>query len=259
MTDRAISDLPAKTGWLWFKEGFALFRRQPGALTALLFLNFLASSLLSSIHFVGPFLALLLMPCFSMSLMQGCALADQQRRVTLPVLATGFRQPLFRRLLGVGGVYLAVAGVLVLLAIGIVDEAALRTLIEAMNNPAASKEIDMSPMLPLLLISVLNLMIMVALAFAAPLTAWQHMGVGKSVFYSVVATLRAVRVFFVLLFGWMATMFVTSTLAAMVFGLFGANVARVVVMWLVCVFLLLLQCALYAGYRQMFGAPNLDA
>jgi len=29
----------------------------------------------------------------------------------------------------------------------------------------------------------------------------------------------------------------------------------VVIMWLIFLFILLLQCAMYAGYRQIFGKP----
>jgi hypothetical protein len=31
--------------------------------------------------------------------------------------------------------------------------------------------------------------------------------------------------------------------------------AQVVLMWLMFLFVLLLQCAMYAGYRQIFGKP----
>jgi hypothetical protein len=34
-----------------------------------------------------------------------------------------------------------------------------------------------------------------------------------------------------------------------------SNVTRVVIMWLIFLFILLLQCAMYAGYRQIFGKP----
>ena len=34
---------------------------------------------------------------------------------------------------------------------------------------------------------------------------------------------------------------------------------RVVIMWLIFLFILLLQCAMYAGYRQIFGKPVDDA
>jgi hypothetical protein len=32
-------------------------------------------------------------------------------------------------------------------------------------------------------------------------------------------------------------------------------VARVAIMWLIFLFILLLQCALYAAYRRIFGKP----
>jgi energy-converting hydrogenase Eha subunit F len=33
------------------------------------------------------------------------------------------------------------------------------------------------------------------------------------------------------------------------------HIARVVIMWLIFLFMLLLQCAIYVGYRQIFGTP----
>jgi hypothetical protein len=41
--------------------------------------------------------------------------------------------------------------------------------------------------------------------------------------------------------------------AALVFG--DAALGRVVLMWLIFLFMLLLQCAMYAGYRTIFGKP----
>ena len=42
-----MSALPARTGWDWLKQGVSLFRKQPAALTTLLFANILVSLFLS--------------------------------------------------------------------------------------------------------------------------------------------------------------------------------------------------------------------
>jgi hypothetical protein len=255
MSEHSMSSLPAMTGWLWLKNGLALFRRQPAALLAVLFLDFFLSGALTSIPLAGPYIAFVLMPCFAIALMQAAALIDQGERVSLNVLLTGFTRARFPRLAGIGLVYGAVALLLVIFASTMVDETALRAMFEALDH--GKEPSDVSPLLPLMLVSALNLLILVALAFAGPLVTWQDMGVGKAVFYSVVGTMRAAKVFFVLLLTWLFSMFAASMLAGLVFGLLGAFAARVAVMWLVCVFLLVLQCALYCGYRQIFGLPDL--
>jgi hypothetical protein len=33
------------------------------------------------------------------------------------------------------------------------------------------------------------------------------------------------------------------------------HIAQVIMMWLIFLFVLLLQCAIYIGYRQIFGKP----
>ena len=44
-----------------------------------------------------------------------------------------------------------------------------------------------------------------------------------------------------------------GTVIAVILG--GNSIARVVIMWVIFLFILLLQCALYVGYREIFGAP----
>jgi hypothetical protein len=95
--------------------------------------------------------------------------------------------------------------------------------------------------------------VLVTLCFAAPLTYWKHMGPGKATFYSFFAVIRSARPFFVLLAAWFGIFFGVCIVAALVFG--DAALGRVVLMWLIFLFMLLLQCAMYAGYRTIFGKP----
>ncbi|TFW10619.1 hypothetical protein E4L96_23195 [Massilia arenosa] len=256
MTDSPISSLPAGTGWQWFKQGVALFRRQPGALTTILFINLMASSIVSSLPIIGPIVVLMFVPSMAMAIMQACALIDQNRRVDLRVLGTGFRKPALPRLVGVGLVYLLVSLAMASLAFMMSDHEAMRKVLEQVRSNSP-QQVDTSALTPLVGMSFANMAILTALAFAAPLTAWQQMGVGKAVFYSVFATLRAFKVFLVLLLGWLVTMIVSVQLVVFVFSLLSPFAGLVIGMWLGTIFLLLLQCALYAGYRQVFGVPQL--
>jgi hypothetical protein len=79
------------------------------------------------------------------------------------------------------------------------------------------------------------------------------MGPGKATFYSFFAVVRSARVFGVLLLSWFG---IFTAITFVVVNLFSAiALAQVVLMWLMFLFILFLQCAIYAGYRDIFGKP----
>jgi hypothetical protein len=248
-----MNKLPARTGWIWLKQGIGLFRKQPAALTTLLFANILISIGISAIPFIGPMLAVVLIPSFSMALMQACLMIEHGQRVTPVVLLTGFRKPAVFALCKVGLIYLAVWLLLALLARVVINE----TFWEQVAMPVDPKTAPVmaaSDLIGMLFIFVLNISAAITLSFAGPLAYWQKMGPGKATFYSFFAVLRAARAFLVLLLSWWGVFLATGVVAAMIFG--NANVGRVVIMWIIFLFVLLLQCAMYAAYRQIFGVPE---
>lgn len=247
-----MSHLNASTGWTWLKEGAGLFRKQPAGLTTLLFADILVSVLIGVIPLVGAMLAIVLVPCFSIAFMQACLLIDQGKRVTPDVLLTGFRQPAVKTLLKVGLVYLGVFAVLAVIMHFAVDQDILKQA-EGGNDPNTLTKVSASDMLGLLLVFVLQAIAVLTLAFTAPLTYWQNMHTGKAVFYSFFAVLRTGRAFIVLLLSWFAILFALCIVIALLLGPTGAS--RIVIMWVFFLFFLLLQCALYAAYRQIFGTP----
>lgn len=247
-----MSQLTASTGWAWLKQGAAMFRKQPAGLTTLLFADILISVLVGVVPFIGPMVAIVLVPCFSLAFMQACLLIDQDKRVTPDVLLTGFRQPAVKTLLKVGLVYLGVFFVLAMIMRFAIDPAILKQA-ESGADATDLQRVTGGDMLGLLLVFLLQALSVLTLAFTAPLTYWQNMATGKAVFYSFFAVLRAGRAFCVLLLSWFAILFGLCIVIAFVLGQSGA--ARVVIMWVFFLFFLLLQCALYAAYRQIFGTP----
>jgi hypothetical protein len=246
-----MSQSTAGTGWSWLKQGASLFRKQPAGLTTLLFADILVSVLIGVIPFLGAMLAIVLVPCFSMAFMQACLLIDQGKRVTPDVLLTGFRQPAVKTLLKVGLVYLAVFFVLAMIMRFAVDPDILKQA-EGSGDPAGMR-VSGGDMLGLLVVFLLQAVAVLTLSFTAPLTYWQNMAPGKAVFYSFFSVLRAGRAFCTLLVSWFAILFGLCILVAMLLG--ASSAARIVIMWVFFLFFLLLQCALYAAYRQIFGTP----
>jgi len=247
-----MNDLPARTGWEWLKQGIGLFRKQPAALTTLLFANILFSIGLSAVPILGSVLAVVLIPSFTMAFMQACLMIENGDRVTPAVLLTGFRQPALVALCKLGLVYLAVSLLMMVITrLAIPPE----VIMQMMPRPDAKTppNVQTSHMLALFGVFLLDVAVLVTLCFAAPLTYWKHMGPGKATFYSFFAVIRTARPFLVLLAAWFAIFFGVCIIAALLFG--DAALGRVVLMWLVFLFVLLLQCAMYAGYRTIFGKP----
>ncbi|WP_426111890.1 BPSS1780 family membrane protein [Massilia sp. PWRC2] len=241
--------IAAKTGWLWLKQGLALFRQQPAALTTILFANVLLVLLLHAIPLLGQFIAVLLIPSLSMALMQACLLIDHKQRVTLPVLLTGFQKPLVFTLCKIGVAHLTVVILTTLPGLLLLGDGLLT---RAQLNPA---NISGSDALILLTCSLLQIFFIIALSFAAPLATWQKMAPAKALFYSFFAVWRSARVFVVMLLAWLGLFMLISTVPRLLLG--NSTVGFVIMAWVGFIFILLLQCAMFASYRQIFGTPAL--
>jgi hypothetical protein len=247
-----MNKLPASTGWAWLKQGAALFRKQPAGLTTLLFANILISIAFSALPLLGPLLAVILIPSLSMAFMQACLLIDNGERVTPGVLLTGFRKPALGALCKLGLVYLAVTLVLAVAASLLIDDSFWVQMSGKQVDPRTVK-IATSDMLGMLALFLLDMAALISLAFAAPLTYWEKMGPGKATFYSFFAVVRSARVFGVMLLAWFGMFFAVCFVVALVVS--KKDLAYVIMLWLIFLFVLLLQCAIYAGYRQIFGKP----
>lgn len=244
--------LPARTGWHWLKAGFGLFRMQPGILMMFLFTNFLVSMLLSAMPLVGPLIAVLLIPSFSMAILEGCRQIDHGQRVNFDVLLTGFRQPAIKQLAKLGTVYLALSVLLTILMRVLIDPAFFEQFAKAgPDNPVT---VAGSGALSLMGIFLLQALVLLLLSFAAPLGCWQQMPPFKATFYSIFGVLGAKKAFATLMLAWAGIFFMVAMLVTAIFG--NGSGGRVVIVWLVLLFVLVMQCAIYAAFRQIFGAPD---
>lgn len=248
-----MNSLPAITGWHWLKQGAGLFRKQPAALTTLLFANILISIGISAVPLLGPMVAVVLIPSFSMAFMKACLMIENGERVTPGVLLTGFRKPVLPALCKVGLIYLGVSLLMALLMRFAVDPGFWEQMARQ-GREGGQPQVAASDLLGMFAVFGLDVIILMSLCFAAPLTYWQKMTPGKAIFYSFFAVLRSARVFIVLLLAWFAIFLGICMVITLLLG--ASNMTRVVIMWLIFLFVLLLQCAMYAGYRQIFGKPQ---
>ena len=247
-----MEKLPAKTGWLWVKQGFGLFCKQPGGLSTL-FLGYMFFMLVVSIlPLLGQLLPVILVPVFSMAFMQACLYIEQKKRVFPNLLLTGFRKPAAATLFTLGLLYLVVA----LLAIGasaLVDGGVFWQLVTGQIDAKAplARESNMGG--AIFIAIIVYIPAAMAFCFAAPLIYWQKMSLVKAIFFSFFSVLRSAKAFMLFALAWFAISVIGSQIVILVFG--RSEMAMMVMLPLSVLLTVVMHCSFYASYRQIFGTP----
>lgn len=255
--------LPAISGWYWIRDGIAIWRRQPNAL-GLVFLMYLSLNLLLLVvPYIGPLLVLLLNQVLTTAYMLACAKVDAGDRAHPRQLFAYFRAPAFWKLAGLGICY-ALASFFASTAMSwFAGPALVSTMLNANSavvalDPVAQVTLVESFMLG----SVVYLLLIIPLWFAAPLMAWQGMGFAKAIFFSFFSTLRSAKAFIVYVFCWiLINLFVVINVMA-ILGLLGmsSNAAVLSIMIPSMLILAMLRyCSYYTSYVQVFGKPQFPA
>lgn len=252
-----MEKLSASVGWLWVKEGFALYRKQPAEITTL-FLSYMFLMLVTGIIPVaGQILPLILVPTFAMSFMQACVHIEEGKRVYPNLLLTGFRSPAFPALLKLGVLYL-VAVVLSLAASSLFDGGVFWKLMTGQLELDAKAVRETNLLLSMLISAAVYTPAAMAFWYAAPLVTWQKMGIGKSIFYSFFAVQRAGRTFLVYGLAWaIIGIIVPGIISAFVAILFGkTSIAIIFLLPLSIILTVILYCSFYPTYTCIFGKPQ---
>lgn len=251
-----MEKLPAKTGWLWVKEGFAIFRKQPAELSTLFFAYMFLMLALGMVPIIGQMLPMILIPIFAITFMQACAYTAMNRKVYPNLLLAGFRSTEVRSLFKLGVLYLLAAAI----AIGassIVDGGVfLRAVTGRMVvDEATVRNSNMT--MAMLFAAAVYIPAAMAFWYAAPLIAWQKMGVGKAIFFSFFAVRRAGKAFLVYGLAWIAINMilpaVVSTIVGMIFG--SPTAAIFILLPMSVVLTVIMYCSFYPTYTRLFGDP----
>ncbi|WP_034299662.1 BPSS1780 family membrane protein [Herbaspirillum sp. RV1423] len=253
-----MEKLPAKTGWLWVKEGLALFRKQPAEVSTL-FLSYMFLMLaLGIVPVIGQLLPLILVPVFAMSFMQACLHIEEGKRVYPNLLLVGFRSPALRSLLTLGVLYLLAASAAVGLS-ALVDGGVFW---KAMTGPGLDpKDIEGSSIrLAMATAAIAYIPAAMAFWFAAPLIVWQKMPLGKALFYSFFAVRRAGKAFAVYGLVWLVIGVVLPAAVSTIVALLINNITVIVFILLPLSIILtvVMYCSFYPTYTAIFGRPQRD-
>ncbi|MFT5643210.1 MAG: hypothetical protein ACI83P_000755 [Janthinobacterium sp.] len=248
-----MEKLPANTGWHWIKQGFGLFRKQPGALSALFVSYMFFMLIIGILPVLGQVLPVIMVPVFSMAFMQACLHIERSKAVFPTLLLTGFRKPVFPKLFGLGLLYLLVATIAVG-ASALVDGGIFWQLITGQIDGQSELIGDSNMGGAMLLAIAIYIPAAMAFCFAAPLIGWQKLSIGKAIFFSFFAVLRSAKAFVVFACAWFALSVVGSQIVMLLFG--RSETAMMVMLPLSAMLTLVMHCSFYASYRQIFGAPQ---
>jgi hypothetical protein len=247
---------PAKVGWLWVKEGFAIFRRQPAELSTLFFGYMFLMLLMGIVPLIGQMLPMILIPLFSITFMQACAYTAIGKKVYPNLLLTGFRSTEVKSLLKLGLLYLLAAAI----AIGASSLVDGGVFLRAITGHLAVDEATVrnsNMTLAMLLAAVVYVPAAMAFWYAAPLIAWQKMGVGKAIFYSFFAVRRSGKAFLIYGIIWVGINMILPALVSSIVGMLtgSATAALFTLLPLSVVLTLIMYCSFYPTYTTMFGDP----
>lgn len=252
MTER----LQAQAGIGWIREGFALFRRQPGELSMLFLLYMLLMLALSMIPLIGQLLPLLLVPAFSMAFMQACAEIEAGRKAEPRLLLTAFRSPALGTLLRLGALYL-VAAIAAVAASSLIDGGMFWKLMSGQLRPDDEDAAVGALPLGMLFAALVYLPFAMGFWHAAPLAMWQRMGLFKAIFYSFFAVRRCGKAFLAYALGWIVIGVALPAIASALLGLLlgKALVTLLLLMPLSVILTLVMYCSFYPTYTAVFERP----
>lgn len=250
-----MQTIPAKDGWLWVKQGFALFRKQPAEISTLFLSYMFVMLVLGFIPVLGQMLPLVLIPLFSMAFMQACRQIEAGQRVYPNLLLVAFKSPARNSLLKLGVLYLLAAT----LAVAVSSLADGGTFWKAMMGSGIdTRELETAAggmRMAMLLAAALYVPALMAFWYAAPLIMWQDMPLGKALFFSFFSVRRAGRAFLLYALAWIVIAIVAPTVVSLLISLLtgSPNAIFFILLPISIILTVVMYCSFYATYTALFG------
>lgn len=255
---QAVS-VPMIRGVRWFAEGFALYRRNPLAVTFAVFSYWFLIALASWVPVLGAFLAPMLTPALSLGVMGACRAVDRKQAFLPQQMFEGFRGESVRVLFHLGGIYLL--GTLLALALTTpVDGGMLFSLMMGGARPEDGFTQDDSFLLAVEVALLFLMPLFMAFWFSPMLAGWAGQSASKSMFFSFFACWRNWRPF--LAYG--ATVVAVSVLlpgfVMAVAALVAPAIAKLLMSLMMIPFAFVLMptffASVYVSYRDVFQAES---
>ncbi len=255
-----LKEVPAKAGYVWFRQGIWVFRRNPAAFMMLLVAYLFAWLLLSQVPVIGGLLPMVFVPGLSVGFMAACRNAILGKPVYPTVLLSGFREKGrngSRRLLTLGLIYVvAMVGVFGLSAFA---DGGILFRVAVLNSEVDLSEFGNGTQITgaMLIAALAYIPVSAVMWFAPVLVAWHDVPPVKALFFSWVALWRHRWAFSVYALCWGALDLAVTLPLTQIAALAGGNLlALMVLIPLMVAIMAMLYCSFYATYRGSFDVPD---
>ena len=245
--------LPALAGWTWVRDGLSLFRTQPLAFFSWAMFISLMLMIATITPPIGPLFFIILMPTATLLSLSAGRHATNGQKILLGTWIEPLKQPfVFRRLLGMGGLYVAfclIIGLVVFMPFSAEVTEALKN-IEQTNDLMPLMEAVRTPMV----IFAILYMLMAAIFWYAPaLVGWHGTRITQALFFSGIACWRNKWAFLVYGLCWLAIFLVIDTLMSVLImvGL-PISTAATIQVPINVVATAVLYCSFYTSYESVF-------
>ncbi|MCS6765865.1 MAG: hypothetical protein MO847_05285 [Candidatus Protistobacter heckmanni] len=251
---------PSKQGYVWFRQGLWLFKRNPMGFLMLIFLYLLVVQLSMLIPIVGVVVVLTLAPGIFAGLMDGCRDTILGERVRPLTLVSAFRKhggQAARRLLALGLLHTTLVMVLSLVATSLIDVQALVPMVLQQQEPTIEGIRQLYFALGVGL--VLYTPVVMLIWFSPLLIIWEGIPPGKALFFSWIACWRNRGAFLAYLSIWAVCLialplFIESLLQA----LDVSDVGSLVLIPYTVVMTAIMYCSVYASWKSCFQEAVAD-
>lgn len=260
---KGAQPITLQDGWRWFRSGFVRYRRNPVLMMFWVMTYWTLLGLLGLVPVLGDMLVAAFAPVLLIGVLSGCRALDQETTPAFTVIFSGFGARL-QPLMGLGILhFLLTLGALALTAIGD-GGVLLQYMVRGMlgTPDLAMPDPEQLSLAGLILALVAYMPILLAFAYAPLLVAWRGFGLGKSLFFSLIASWRAWRGLIgfltaILLYGVLIPSVVMMLLTAL--GLDEALVTSLVVVPIMVVLAPTVVSSFYTSYAQVLTLPPSEA
>lgn len=220
--------VPARTGLQWVQLGLLTFKSQPLALAALFFLAMASMSLVTVLPFIGPLIALALLPSVTLAMMVAASEAAHGRKPMPALLLVAFRSgpQHMHAMLTLGGLY-AAGFVLIIGASSLIDGGTFASVY--MGATPMTREIAELPEFQSAMWLSMGLYLPLSMLFwhAPGLVHWHGIPPVKALFFSWMACVRNIGAFVVYSLGWVGVFIAFGMALALVTGILAALIGSV--------------------------------
>lgn len=257
-----VQPVTVRDGWSWFRAGFARYRRNPVLMMFWVMTYWTLLGLVGLVPVLGDVLVAVLAPVLMVGVLAGCRALDWETMPSFTILFSGFGSQL-QPLMGLGLLhFLLTVGALALTAFwdgGALLQYMARGTLGAPDLPMPDP--TQLPAAGLALALLAYVPVLLAFAYAPLLVAWRGFGLGKALFFSLVASWRAWRG----LIGFLAALavygiFLPSLIMMLLIasGLDDTLVTSLVIVPIVAILAPTVVSGFYASYAQLLPPPSAE-